>query len=160
MMKCDRVEGFVTGLVASRYRRNKSKTEQTELMTWSTCGFAACRKTLIQSTISLNRITYRIIFGDREEMVVKSGKCAMPVLEMLLWWQTAETDDREQIRGNLQSKKKKKTGWEGGRVATFQKTLLENITFCPWPLTSFLAFNLRQWMPNKWKISPQWPYIG
>lgn len=33
MMKCDRVEGFVTGLVASRYRRNKSKTEQTELMT-------------------------------------------------------------------------------------------------------------------------------
>lgn len=108
MMKCDRVEGFVTGLVASRYRRNKSKTEQTELMTWSTCGFAACRKTLIQSTISLNRITYRIIFGDREEMVVKSGKCAMPVLEMLLWWQTAETDDREQIRGNLQSKKKKK----------------------------------------------------
>lgn len=32
-MKCDRVEGFVTGLVASRYRRNKSKTEQTELMT-------------------------------------------------------------------------------------------------------------------------------
>lgn len=35
-------------------------------------------------TISLNRITYRIIFGDREEMVVKSGKYAMPVLEMLL----------------------------------------------------------------------------
>lgn len=33
MMKCDRVEGFVTGLVALRYRRNKSKTEQTELMT-------------------------------------------------------------------------------------------------------------------------------
>lgn len=32
MMKCDRVEGFVTGLVASRYRRNRSKTEQTELM--------------------------------------------------------------------------------------------------------------------------------
>lgn len=29
-------------------------------------------------------ITYRIKFGAKEEIVVKSGKCVIPVLEMLL----------------------------------------------------------------------------
>ena len=43
-----------------------------------------------------NGITYRIILGTKDEMVVKSGKFVIPVLEMLLWRKAAETDENFQ----------------------------------------------------------------
>lgn len=47
-------------------------------------------------------ITYRITVDAKEEIVVKSGKFIIPVLEMLLWRQQAiETNDHSHLRANL-----------------------------------------------------------
>lgn len=93
---CSRVGGIVKLI-------DKSKTGLR--IRTQTCSFATCRRTLIEfrNTQFLIGITHRIRFGTKEVIDVKSGKCIIPVLEMLLSRQAAETDDCKNLSTNPRS---------------------------------------------------------
>lgn len=85
-MNCDPVGGF-----CSRVGAIVTLISTSGIGSWIPLGVpvyleehAVLQEAQFRNTLFLNAITYRIIFGSREETVVKSGKCVSPVLEMLL----------------------------------------------------------------------------
>lgn len=89
-----------------------------------------------------------MIFGAKEEIVEKSGKCITPVFEMLLWRPASNRDDYKRKRAkcsqDIRAADCLRRWWK------FQETVVGNV-FCHimslpvfWPSTQSFSVNLKE----------------
>lgn len=120
-----------------------------------------------------------MIFGAKEEIVEKSGKCITPVFEMLLWRPASNRNDykpkRAECSQDIRAADCLRRWWK------FQETVVGNV-FCHimslpvfWPLTQSFSVNLKEeyqtgkkylriWHLKHWKrkvkqVGPRWNYL-